>query len=459
MYAVIDIETTGGSPRNEKITEIAVFIHDGMKVIKEYKTLINPEKPIPSFITALTGITDEMVADAPKFYEIAKDIVELTENRVFVAHNANFDYRFIKSEFNSLGYNFTREQLCTLKLSRKLFPGYRSYSLGNLCSSLGININNRHRAAGDALATTRLLEMLLKKSEDQGSPDIITSSYTFNTKILHPSLDISVIDSLPEETGVYYFLNDRKQVIYIGKSKNIRKRVLSHLGNSGSKRAIELTGNIAGIDYELTGSELVALLVESSEIKKHLPRYNRAQRRIIMHYGLFSRKDPQGYLNLSVDRTSKRPNETPVTCFSSLAEARTTLSRLIERHWLCQKLCGLYQTDGACFHYGIRQCNGACIGKEPAGIYNNRVTKALSHYYYENRNFLIIDRGRNAEERSVVQIENGKYMGFGFIDTGESYVHLDNILDCVKVYEDHRDIHQIIRSYLGRRDVEKIIRY
>jgi DNA polymerase-3 subunit epsilon len=459
MYAVTDIETTGGSPQNEKITEIAIILHDGKSIIKEYSTLVNPEKHIPSFITALTGINDEMVADAPKFYEIAKDIVEITENHIFVAHNVNFDYRFIKNEFKSLGYNFAREQLCTLKLSRKLLPGFRSYSLGNICASLGIQVHNRHRASGDALATTRLLELLLEKSEAQGRPDIISSALAFNSKNLHPSLDISRIDSLPEETGVYYFHNDRNQVIYIGKSKNIRKRVLNHLGNTSSRRSLEMAVNIAAIDYELTGSELIALLVESSEIKKHMPFYNRAQRRIILHYGLFSWKDSQGYLNLSVDRTSNRINDTPATCFSNLAEARAALSRLTERNWLCQKLCGLYQTEGACFHYGIRQCNGACIGKEPPGIYNNRVTKALSTYYYESRNFLIIDRGRSSGERSVIQIENGKYMGFGFIDVEESYVHLDNILDRIKIYEDNKDIQQIIRSYLNRTDVEKIIRY
>ena len=459
MYAVIDIETTGGSPRNEKITEIAVILHDGQKIVKEYSTLINPEKSIPSFITALTGITDEMVSDAPKFYEVAKDIVELTENQIFVAHNVSFDYRFIKSEFKSLGYNFAREQLCTLKLSRKLFPGFRSYSLGNLCSSLGIQVVNRHRAAGDAQATARLLELLLEKSEEQGKPEIISSSISINTRKLNPALDIRIIDSLPEETGIYYFLNDRNQVIYVGKSKNIRKRVLSHLGNTGSKRAIELAGNTAAIDYVLTGSELIALLVESGEIKKHMPRYNRAQRRVIMHYGLYSWKDQKGYLNLSIDQTTNRINDTPATCYSNLSEARNALSRLIERYWLCQKLCGLYQTEGACFHYGIRQCNGACIGKEPAGIYNNRVIKALSNYYYDNRNFLIIDRGRTLGERSVVQIENGKYMGFGFINIEESYVHLDNIRDCIKIYEDNKDIQQIIRSYLNRTDVEKIIRF
>ena len=459
MYAVLDIETTGGSPKSEKITEIAIYISDGKEITDEFITLINPEKPIPYFITSLTGITNEMVADAPKFYEIAKQLVEITEDKIIVAHNVNFDYRFIRNEFKSLGYDFTRNNLCTLQLSRRLFPGHRSYSLGNICNDLGIHIENRHRAAGDALATVKLLEMLLNKCNENGGDNILAAASQPNLKNLHPLLERKIIDELPEETGVYYFLNDQNQVIYIGKSRNIKHRVYSHLSNNGSRRSIELKENIASIECEVTGSELVALLIESSEIKKHSPYYNRAQKRKVMQYGLFSMKDDNGYLNLKIDRTALRINDTPYTCFTNQAEAKTILSRLAEKYWLCQKLCGLYDTEGACFHYEIRQCNGACIGKEPPAVYNNRVTKALSTFYYENKNFLIIDKGRNHSERSIIQVENGKYMGFGFLNTEESYVHLDSLLDCIKIYEDNRDIHQIIRSYLNHNEVEKIIKY
>lgn len=161
MYSIIDIETTGGSPKTEKVTEIAVYIHDGTRVVNEFVTLVNPEKNIPAFITGLTGITNKMVADAPKFYEIARELVKLTENTIFVAHNAGFDYGFICEEFRQLGYTFKREKLCTVKLSRKLIPGLRSYSLGRLCSELGIPVHDRHRAAGDAMATVKLFEILV----------------------------------------------------------------------------------------------------------------------------------------------------------------------------------------------------------------------------------------------------------------------------------------------------------
>jgi DNA polymerase-3 subunit epsilon len=459
LYAVVDIETTGGSPKTEKITEIAIYIFDGSEIVDEFISLVNPEKNIPYYITALTGISNEMVADAPKFYEIAKKIVEITENRILVAHNASFDYKFIKAEFKNLGYDYTRENMCTLRLSRKLLPGHRSYSLGKLCPDLGIEIMDRHRAAGDAQATVRLLSMLLDHVRQSGQKEVLSNSISQNLKNLHPDLDSKTLENLPEKTGVYYLLNDQHQVIYIGKSKNIRKRVLSHLSNNGSRRSIELKESIAGIDFELTGSELIALLVESSEIKKHAPRYNRAQKRKTMQYGLYAQKNDQGYYRLIIDRTANRINESPETCFRNKKEATTVISKMIERHWLCQKLCGMYETEGACFHYEIRQCNGACIGKESADIYNKRVMKALSAFYQQHKNMLIIDTGREENERSVVQLENGKYLGFGFLSTGESYLHLEDIKDCIRIYEDNRDVQQIIRTYLNRYDVEKVIRY
>ena len=459
LYAVVDIETTGGSPNAEKITEIAIYVFDGGKIVDEFISLVNPEKTIPYYITALTGISNEMVADAPKFYEIAKKIVEITEGKIFVAHNVSFDYNFIRSEFRSLGYEYKRENLCTLRLSRKLLPGYPSYSLGKLCSNLDIEIENRHRAAGDAFATVKLLEYLMQNAAGSGQEELLGKSGSRKLKNLHPDLDPGILDLLPEKTGVYYFLNDRKQVIYIGKSKNIRKRVMSHFSNHASRRAIELAENIASVDYEITGSELIALLVESSEIKKHGPRYNRAQKRRAMQYGLYSRKDGKGYTRLYIDKTANRLNDSPATCFRNKTEARATLARLIERHWLCQKLCGMYDTDGACFHYEIRQCNGACIGKEPAEVYNRRVMKALSSFYYQQKNILIIDRGREESERSVIQLENGKYIGFGYLNTENAYLQLDDILDAIRIYEDNRDVQQIIRTYLNAHDVEKIIRY
>jgi DNA polymerase-3 subunit epsilon len=279
MYAIVDIETTGGSADKDKITEIAILIHDGKKITDKFVTLINPEREIPQYITELTGITNEMVAGAPKFYEVARRIVEITEGRTFVAHNAGFDYNFIRNEFRNLGYRYQREQLCTVRLSRKLVPGLESYSLGSLCDELGIEIRDRHRAAGDAYATARLLDILIDLNDTSGL-DLLSNRLLSNND-LHPGLSIDLIRDLPEETGLYYFYNENNEVLYIGKSRNIRSRVISHINNSSSKRAMQMRRLIADIGYELTGSELIALLKTSAEVRKKKPCYNRNRRTVI----------------------------------------------------------------------------------------------------------------------------------------------------------------------------------
>src|SRR4030042_2337888 len=207
MYAIVDIETTGGSSRIEKITEIAIYQHDGEKITGEFVSLVNPERNIPYFITNLTGISNEMVENAPRFFEVAKTIIEFTEGCTLVAHNARFDYSFIRQEFKSLGYNFKRNVLDTITLGRRLIPGHRSYSLGNICKDLGITINGRHRAAGDALATVRLFEMLMEKDRQINGR---YSEMMRNTRIskLNPNLDVSKIDAIPDEPGIYYFYNE-----------------------------------------------------------------------------------------------------------------------------------------------------------------------------------------------------------------------------------------------------------
>ncbi|MCK5168497.1 MAG: GIY-YIG nuclease family protein [Bacteroidales bacterium] len=446
MYAIIDIETTGLSPINDKITEIAIYIHDGKNVIKEYSTLINPDRNIPYNITRLTGITNEMVKNAPQFWEVAKDIVILTEGKSIVAHNASFDYNFIRNEFKSLGYNFKRDKLCTVKLSRKIIPKHKSYSLGKLCKELGIEIEGRHRAAGDALATVKLFEHLLRISPSLGK---LNSSMFYN-------IDAKIIKDLPEEVGVYYFYDHNGDIIYIGKSKNIRSRVFSHFSNEKSKRALKMIDEVHNISYELTGSELIALLLESDEIKTQKPKYNRRQRRAANHYGIYTYTDKFGYLCYKVDDIKK---EMPIVSFNSAKEARERLYILSEKHQLCQKLCGLYEATGACFYYQIKHCKGACIHEEPAEEYNIRAQEMLDELSYNWQNFFIVDVGRNDDEKSVVKVENGKYIGFGYIDTEFIGNDIENLSDVINVYPDNKDVQQIIRTFLKQQSVEMLIKF
>ena len=456
MYAIVDIETTGGSPATDKITEIAIIIHDGQKITDEFITLINPERNIPYHITALTGITNEMVADAPKFYEVARKIVELTEHKTFVAHNSSFDYSFIRSEFRNLGYKFQREHLCTVKLSRKLIPGLRSYSLGTLCNELGIEIVDRHRAAGDAMATARLFDILMDLNNANGL-DLFNIRGALN-KDLHPDMNLDLIRNLPEEAGLYYFYNNKQELIYIGKSRNIKSRVIAHINNNSSKKAIRMRQEIADINYELTGSELIALLKESEEIGNKKPHYNRRQRRALFQYGLYQSVDEKGYIRFSIDKNNS-DNRVPLHSFSSKKEAVKILNNLIVQYRLCRKLCGLYESSGACFHYEIRECNGACIGKELPEEYNKRAALLMQNILNYNNNIIIIDKGRNFDEYSIVKIESGKYIGFGYIERDVQISHPDLFNDYINKYGDNRYIQSIIRKYLSNNRVINVIRF
>jgi DNA polymerase-3 subunit epsilon len=456
MYAIIDIETTGGNPKTDKITEIAVLVHDGQQIIREYATLVNPECRIPYHISALTGITNEMVAHSPRFFEIARELVELTRDAIFVAHNVAFDYSFIRSEFLRLGYEYKRDQLCTVRLSRKIIPGHSSYSLGKLCDDLRISINGRHRAMGDAAATAVLFEHLLE-TEANSHTNYIGNS----TRLLtdhHPLLDPCKVKGLPEEPGVYYLYNQDAELIYIGKSRNIKSRVVSHFSNHATGKAMRMSAQIADIGCECTGSELIALLKESFEIKKHKPLFNRRQRSSLFRYELCSYTDNKGYLRFSLEKSTDQEN-TPLVCFTTKAEARAFLMKIIDNYELCQKLCGLYPTNGNCFHYEIGACKGACIGKESPEKYNQRAMKVITGYDFGIRNLLIIDAGRNNDEKSVIKIENGKYIGFGYFAPfyGESNSEL--LHDCVNSYPDNREIQQIIKQYLRNNKVDKIIAY
>ena len=449
MYAIIDIETTGVSYKSGKVTEIAILIHDGKKVVEEFTTLINPEQRIPYRIQQLTGINDRMVENAPKFFEVAKKIVEMTEDRVFVAHSVSFDYNFIRQEFKSLGYEFNCEKLCTVKLSRKLIPGRRSYSLGKLCDELGIGNPHRHRAYGDASATVKLFEMLL--SIDPNPTEISLQG-------LNSSLKPESIKKLPEEAGVYFFLDDNHNIIYIGKSLNIKSRVMSHLSNNTTKRALEMKNKVAEIDYEITGSELIALLLESHEIAKHLPVYNRAQRRTMFNHGLFYQVDEDGYICFRIGRLDKDESETPLTTFNSQMAAKNFLFAVAEEFQLCQKLCSLYTAKNSCFQYKIKECLGACIGEESPADYNARARKLVEKYLYKNENFLVIDKGRTDDEWSVVHIENCRYMGFGFTEKDiDGFDELSMFMDCVKPYIENKHVHSIIRSYIAKHPGVKVV--
>ncbi len=452
MYAILDIETTGGKYNEEGITEIAIYKYDGHQVVDQFISLVNPEREIQPFVVNLTGINSNMLRNAPKFYEVAKRIVEITDDCILVAHNAQFDYRILKTEFSRLGFDFERKSLCTVELSKYLIPDQPSYSLGKLVRSLGIPVTDRHRASGDALATVKLFKMLLDKDSTKS---IIQESVRLNPKHQLEPRHIDIIKELPAITGVYYIHKANGDIIYIGKSNNIKKRINQHF-TSTNQKSKKIQAQVTDVTYEATGSELVALLKESEEIKRVKPIFNRALRRAIFSHALYSFKDENDYINLKIDIADGRKK--PVTTFSNKQSGKSFIIKAIEEYKLCQKLTGIYKTNTSCFNYDIKTCEGACIQEEPNESYNKRVELLLSKNSYSNKNMVIIDKGRDVDERSAILIENGVFKGLGFFNLNYQINNIKVLESIITPMNNNRDIQHIIQSYLRKnKKVKQII--
>ena len=411
MFCIVDIETCGGKFdfARSRITEICIIVHDGLQIVDEFHTLINPECPINPYFINLSGITNAMVEHAPKFYEIAEEIRSRCENRVFVAHHAAFDYQFIKSEFQSLGYSFECDTLCTVRLSRKLLPGHTSYSLGALCSSLGIEIEHRHRAFGDARATALLFERLLAIK----SVDPIWKQKGLES-IMQPALKArlpKLLDSLPPACGIYFFYNIKNEIIYIGKSENLRKRAQAH-ANASSSKAKRMMQEVHSISFECTGSPLIALLKENEAIKQWQPRYNTVRKQMLLPYTIDCIINPDEPIRLQLRDSFESVN--PLRFFKTKAAAYETLNAWISEYRLCAKFCGLQTSESVCFGHSVKNCLGLCSGNEEISAYNQRILPLIHRYTFSHPNALIIDKGRSFGEFSFVYIEQNSYKGYGY---------------------------------------------
>lgn len=446
LFAVIDVETTGGGISGNRLTEICIVLLKGSVVIDKYTSLINPEKNIPTQITALTGIDNEMVADAPRFHEVAKEIELITRDAIFVAHNVNFDYNVLRNEFKDLGFDFSRKKLCTVRLSRKLIPGLFSYSLGRLCDSINIPIVNRHRAEGDTDATVILFQRLLS----------LDTNFTVMRSFLHahsrqatlpPHLSAEQIEDLPEKPGIYLFKDRQHKVIYVGKAINIKKRVISHFYDRMSKE-YQLGQETYHIDFEITGTELTALLLEAEQIRKYYPKYNRAQKRPGIVYQIISYTNQKGILQLALG-TTKKVIDSVGTFYNRLA-ASEKLERLCEEFSLCPKYCNLQVNVEICSHYRIKKCEGICDGSESIEIYNAKVTKAIESLRMEMPSYIIKGDGRHYNEQSFVLIKAGRYCGFGYIDSDIAINSIEDFEPYLTKQQATFHTHKILRSYLRK---------
>lgn len=444
MYAILDIETTGGQYNQEGITEIAIYQFDGHQVTDQFISLINPEREIQPFVVKLTGINNQMLRNAPKFFEVAKRIVEITEGCTLVAHNASFDYRILQTEFRRLGYDFKRETLCTVELSQQLLPEKESYSLGKLTRSLGIPVSQRHRASGDAMATVKLFKYLLEK--DSGK-NIITQWVKNLKNDELPIRLIKIVEELPERVGVYYVHNKSGSIVYVGKDKNIKRRVNQHF-TSSAKRDVLLQKNVHTITYEETGTELIASLKHAQEVAKIKPKYNRKKTTKALQYILRAFRNANDYLCFSVDML--RAQYEFITTFDNLFQAQNFLYKITEEFELCPKLTSISQAKEGCYNASIGKCKGACMNLEPAESYNTRAYSAIEKYGFTNQTMALIDKGRFVDEKSIILIENGKIKGYGFINLNYQLSHLDIVNNLITPLSDSLENRHIIQSHMRK---------
>jgi DNA polymerase-3 subunit epsilon len=451
LYAVIDIETTGGMPRRDRITEIAIVLYDGSKIIDRFESLINPERSIPWEITRITGITDDMVREAPKFYEVARKIVEMTEDAIFVAHNVRFDYGFIREEFATLGYTFTRRQLCTVVLSRKSFTGLRSYSLGNLITHFKIEVENRHRAMDDVMATVTILDRILSREDGVIRARRLISAGIMQTKI-PAALSAETIQALPDITGVYYFYNQYGHVIYVGKSIHIKTRVTQHFANQDGKTD-KFMARVSDVKFTATGSELIAMLLESSEIKALQPEINKAQRTKEYPYFVSVYRDAFGFIRFEWDKSSTktRKEKEILNQYGSKAAARSHLLAACELFAICAGLSGIYEPSGGCFYYQTGACTGACQRLEEAASYNLRAEEAVTWLTRSfDSNFILVTEGREETEAAIVLVENGHYRGYGYINADQLETAVGDYSQYIEKTEPNPECNQIIRTWLEK---------
>ncbi len=359
MYAILDIETTGGKFNEEGITEIAIYRFDGHQVIDQFISLVNPERPIDNYVVKLTGINNKMLRNAPKFYEIAKRIIEISKDAIIVAHNTTFDYRILRTEFKRLGFDFQRNTLCTVDLSKNLIPDQPSYSLGKLCKNLGIPVSNRHRASGDALATVQLFKLLMEKDVDK---TILEQTTKYIDKRNIKKKKLKILESLPECQGVFYVHNEQGNIIFIGKGKNIRSQV-NKLFLKDTNRAKNINKRVHSVSYEETGNQLFTRLKYYLELNRLKPKYN--------------------------------------------------------------------------------------IIRSLKGVFKN----------FANDNFIIIDKGRVPEENAVILVENNVVFGYGFTNLAYQEGNLDILKSVLTPIENKHLAKKIIKTYLDKYRVKKVIRF
>lgn len=447
MYAIVDIETTGGYASANAITEIAIAIHDGNKTVDFFETLINPQMPIPKYVQALTGISNAMISQAPLFEEVAGKIHKLLHDKVFVAHNVNFDFSFVKYQLAQAGFDSDCKKLCTVRLGRKILPGFASYSLGKLCRSLDIEVEQRHRAGGDTKATVKLFEHILRNDYAREIGKMLKGKA--KEQHLPPHLPVEKVSKLPSQPGVYYFHNEKNKVVYVGKAKDLRKRVSSHFSNNrpGYQKQ-EFLRNIHNISYQVCGSELMAFILESVEIKRLWPIYNRSQKGFEQAFGLYMFEDAKGYFRLVIDKKKKHLD--PLYTFNLLLDGHQLLKKMIVEFNLCPKLCFIDKSTGQ-----------SLVEEESitAEVYNQRVADALNYLKEALPSFAVVENvesQKKEKKQGIILVEKGRFYGMGYVSADVTMKGVDDVKPHITAYPENGYIRGLVYSYASKFPDRKI---
>jgi DNA polymerase-3 subunit epsilon len=415
----LDLETTGATAHVDRITEIGCVEVESGRLVGEWSTLVNPEMRIPPAIEALTGITSAMVESAPTFAELADALLERLAGKLLVAHNARFDYGFLRNEFKRLGIEFSSKVLCTVKLSRKLYPQHRRHNLDSLIERHGIHCTERHRALGDARALWEFIGCVAREF-DAGHIAACAASQ-LAVPSLPASLDVAALAGLPQRPGVYLFFGDNDAVLYVGKSVNLRSRVLSHF-NSDHRvtKDMHIAQQLKRVEWRETCGELGALLLEARLIKELSPAHNRHLRASSELYSI--RWNPlQGTVGVvDVAEVAAEAYEELAGLFRTRRDAINALRDVLEAHQLCPLVSGLEKGNGPCFASQIKRCRGACCGRESHGSHAARLALALQALRLEPWPFAprigIREVGRDHERAEVHVFERWCYLGVAHDD-------------------------------------------
>ena len=449
-YAIVDVETTGGKASYDRIIEIAIIVTDGIAILSEYQSLVYPERSIPYHITEITGIDNKMVENAPKFFEIAKKVIEHTEGCIFVAHNVRFDYNFIKEEFKSLGYPFNRKRLCTVKLSRSTRPGLRSYGLDNLINHYGLRMANRHRAYDDTYATYQIFKDIVGSMRDSYHIDMLINE-GLDASILPKGLNIDQVHDAPETAGVYYMSSAADNVMYVGKANNLKTRLFQHFRKM-SQKSMKLHEYVSKIHYEETGNELMALLLELHEIKRLKPELNKALRRSNYPYAIYH--NPNAITDkpkLLAIRNNQKHDKLyrKLKLYGSKDSALQGLQNGILKHEICMRYVTGRRGNYSCY------CELDCqdLLDQSYGGYENLVQELK---YEWDDDFVLMLPGRKDLEKGFVMIHERQFWGIGYVSIEETITSREQWNDHIEHQFWYPEASGIIRTYLSKHAVNRI---